>query len=598
MFGFLEKRKNRMLNWRKGEVIIFSFFILLTLVITYPLIFKMDRSIFSDPEWTFDSLGCLYGIWWAKYAWLNKFSSTFNHLVAFPFGVDSSQAPTQPGLSCPLLVLSLWQNEFFAYNFFILASFVLSAVIVYYLVYYLTKDKLASMFSGLVFAFCPNHSLQSFSHIGLAAIQWMPLYVLSLLMLNEERCYRNAIFLAFTFSLVTLSAYYYGYFMVIFTVGFILFKMAYGKWDKNYQVMKSEKLKTFKVIILAGVLALVMILPSSYNMIKNKILPQKPVCVQRTGRLEAVVTIKYKQPLSDLYRYAARGYDYLLPSEYHPIFGKLTQKIVKTISDGRRHWSERTLYLGLTPLFLAVMGVIGWKKRRKLKVGELKENFYILLFLFSAALAFYFSLPPLIGFGKIKIFTPSFFLYRLAPMFRVYARMGFVVTLCVAVLAGFGLRDILANIKRKWNQMAIALAFSFLILFEYTVVPPFRNVDFGKTPAVYEWLAKEPEDIVIAEYPLYDFINEKHYEYLFYQRVHQKKMVNGAPRGSKGDKIRELVMDILKPESRSVLKDLGVDYLIIHKESYEQRDWASLDNSQDLEFTKDFPSARVYRIRS
>jgi len=80
------------LNLRKGEVIIFSFFILLTLVITYPLVFKMNSSIFSDPEWTFDSLGFIHGLWMEKYARLNNIDYGKDDMVAYPFGVGGDRS--------------------------------------------------------------------------------------------------------------------------------------------------------------------------------------------------------------------------------------------------------------------------------------------------------------------------------------------------------------------------------------------------------------------------------------------------------------------------------------------------------------------------
>ncbi len=582
-------RREAMFNLGKREVTIFSFFIILTLIATYPLIFKMNNSIFSDSEWTFDSPGFIYGLWDGKQALLNNTDSGKNDMVAYPFGVPYAGNRLRSYLtpSAFLFLLVLLKNEIFAYNFCTLSSFILSGIFMYYLSFYLTKNKLAAFTSGIIFAFCSNHFLQAFSHFGMAQIQWMPLYVLSLIALNEKRSYPAAVLCGLAFSLVLLVNYYFGYFMVIITAGFILFNLAYRMWGKRLERERISRLKTIKLILLAGAISLVMILPSTYDTLKQIIRPK---------RAEAEVSFLYVRPYEDLYRYAARTYDYFLPTEYHPVFGRLTKKIVRKITGGQRHWAERTLYLGVTPLFLAFIGIMGWWKRRKLGIKKAKENFYIPLFLFLAVLAFYTSLSPVVQFWKIKIPTPSFFLYRIAPMFRVYARMGFVVTLSLAVLAGFGLRDILAKIKRKWAETAAAVIFSALILFEYTVIPPWRNVDFSKTPAVYEWLAEQPKDIIIAEYPLYDSIDERHFNYLFYQRIHRKKMINGAPRGTEGYSFRETMMDILKPGSRSVLRTLGANYLIIHKEIYDDKAISILDNSKDLRLIQDFPSARVYQI--
>lgn len=570
------------------DIIIFSFFILLTLFFTYPLIFKIKNSIFSDPEWTFDSLDSIYGIWRWKHAWVNKTPFYFNHLLSYPFGVDYSQHPRQPGITFPLLVLSLVGNEFFAYNIFILVSFILSAIIMYYLAYYLTKDKLASMVSGIIYAFCPNHSLQAFSHVALAVIQWMPLFILNLFILYERVSYKYVIYCAFSFALVSLTNYYYGYFMLIFTAGFILYiTIGPKKWSRNSWLGKISKLKILKVIILLGMVTIVFILPFTYSAIKVAFTVE---------RSQDMISAAYKRPYKDLFRYAARIYDYLLPSEYNPILGELTKEIVKKITGGQRHWAERTLYLGIVPLFLMVVSIIGWIKHWRLSKVNLRENFYIPFFIFSAALTFYFSLAPIINFGKIKIPTPSFLIYRLLPMFRVNARIGFVVTLCMAVLTGFGLKYILADIKGYRKKVIVSLTISLLILCEYTVAPPFRNVDLSKVPDVYNWLAALPDDIVIAEYPMVRSIEERYNKYVFYQRIHQKRTINGAHEGTIADAFRKKLVDITNPDVPPLLSYLGAKYVIIHKDIYQLSEMDKIDNMYGLSFVKDFSTARVYKI--
>ncbi len=568
------------------EILIFLFFIFLTFLWTYPLVFRMHTGIFSDPEWMFDSLGSLHGIWWQKCAWLNGFPSTFNHLVAFPFGVNTSRQVTQPCLVYPLLVLSLWQNELFAHNFLTLVSFVLSAVFSYCLLYYLTKNKLASMVSGLIFSFPPNHFLQAFSHLDQAQIQWMPLYVLSLLILNEQRSYRSAFFLAFTFSMVTLSCAYLGYFMVIFTVGFILFNMY--KWGQSGKKRNRNALRKYvKIILVAVSLSLIIILPFYWLAIETILSPSK---------LDEAVSSGYVRPLKDLYKYSARVSDYFAPSEYHPIFGKIDFWFMKPYTKPSRHWAERTLYLGMMPLFLTVYGVMRWWKRKKRKMSSGRENFIIPFFIFSAFLAFLFSLTPTVNIFGIPIPTPSFFMHKIAPMFRCSCRFGTVVILCISVLAGFGIKELLGRVQNKGRRVAVSSFIIGFILFEFTVIPPFRNVDLSKTPPVYKWLASEPSDVVIAEYPWIGSIQEKHYEYLFYQRVHQKRMVNGAPGWTFGEAVRKQARKIGNPETASILSYLGAKYVIVHKDAYNSGDIEKINGNPDLVFVKNFPSAIVYEV--
>jgi hypothetical protein len=573
------------------EVLIFLFFIILALIWTYPLIFKIHTSIFSDPEWTFDSLGVLRGIWWQKYALVNKLPSNFDSLVAHPFGVNLSTQNPQSAMSCSLVLLSLWEDEFFAYNFYVLASYVLSAILMYYLIYHLTLNRVSSTIGGLVYSFAPNHSLLSFAYLGLAAIQWMPLYVLSLFKLDKERSYRSAFLCGIIFSFVTLSNPYYGYFMFVFTIGFILFKTVF-RWICQRKVESREQRassgKYFKVIIVAVSIALLTILPFTYSIIKTLLSPSQSVEAQSLG---------YVRSYADLYRYSARVSDYFAPSEYHPILGKIDFWFIRPYTKPSRVWADRTLYLGMVPLFLTVYGVIGWWRRKRRKMSNKKEDFMIPFFVFSVFLAFLFSLSPTVNILGTPIPAPSFFMYKIAPMFRYLARFGTVVILGISVLAGFGVKELLSRIQGKIKQAGVTLFIAGFIIFEFMVIPPFRNVDLSETPTVYKWLASQPEDVVIAEYPWLGRTEWRHHEeYTFYQRVHQKKMVNGAPPWSLGEAIRKEARYVRRPETASVLSYLGAKYVIVHRDAYSPEDIERINSNPGLVFVKDFPEAVVYEV--
>ena len=207
-----------------GKITIFSFFILLGFIATLPLIFKMGTHIYGGG----DSLGTVWGFWWFKYASINNISSSFCPLIVAPFGFDFSQLPFSLLSDRIFPLLTLPTNEIFAYNFYVLISFPLSAVTMYYLVRYFTADSRASMLAGIIYGFCPYHFIHAYQHFYLANIQWIPLYILSLFKLNEERSYKSALFCAFAFSLVFFSSYYYGYFITIFTATFVLWKVWQG----------------------------------------------------------------------------------------------------------------------------------------------------------------------------------------------------------------------------------------------------------------------------------------------------------------------------------------------------------------------------------
>ncbi len=589
----MKKVINKILS-HYGEILIFGSFVIIALVFTYPLILKIKMSLYGYPKHHGDLFAAIWGFWWFKYAWINDLPSRLVPIIASPFGVDYSQFPRVVSIAnLAINCFSLIFDEIIAYNLVLLCSFAFSAIAMYFLVYYFTKDKIASAVAGMIFSFCPNHLMQGAIHLSLAYTMWIPLYTLFLFALVKNRTYKNAISCGLLFSLIIFSDFYLAYFMFIFTAMFICFRIIHSCFVKG---RVKFNLKMTKMAGIAILVCLVIILPFFYPILRNVV-----------GGLVFKTPISepgdYVRAYKDLFKYAARWQDYFLPSEFHPLFGKLSADYVKS-NWGARHYFERTLYLGFVPILLSVFAigkrVVGKVENLRLKVKnkifEKNEGYIISFFLFSAIAGFLFSLSPEITIGKFKIPMPSFFMYKIAPMFRVYARFGVIVMLSVSVLAGIGLSYLLKNIKKQATKVIVATSVGCLVLFEFINIPPFHNIDLSETPAVYEWLTSEPSDVVIAEYPWLRSIDEKHYEYLFYQRVHRKGMVNGAPDWALGDAIRKEARKIENPQTPSMLSYLGAKYVIVHKDAYDPEDIERISSNPGLAFVKDFPSAVVYQV--
>ena len=254
----------------KSKILIFSGFIFLGAIVTYPLIFKMSSHIYGVPG---DSLVNIYWFWWWKYAWGNNLSFTTIPLLSAPFGVKILDPFLFWTLYSSLLAIGLTflANEVFAYNFLILSSFPLAAITMYFLVYHFTRNRLASMVSGIIYSFSPYHFWHGFQHLTVAQIQWMPLYALFLFKLSEARNYKNAILCGFLFSVVTLETLYYGYFMLIFTGAFILWQGWQGLRKKSKVQSPKSKVNytthfhTCKVILVAVLVALLSASCSSFS---------------------------------------------------------------------------------------------------------------------------------------------------------------------------------------------------------------------------------------------------------------------------------------------------------------------------------------------
>ncbi len=584
-----------------SEILIFLSLIILSLILTYPLIFRMGSS-FSGYHG--DPMGAIYSLWRMKDTWAKGIPYHFNALVASPFGVEYVGNIRVPLLELFAKWLTILTNEIFAYNFIILLSFPLAGITMYYLVYYFTKNKMAGFLSGVIFTFSPYHFVHSWAHLGLSDIQWMPLYVLTLFRLDKNRTYVNAFLCAAAFFwLNAFSDPHYGYFMAVFTVSFLLFKLLYG-W-RHYRWPVADPRSAFrgvKVGLAAAGIALIIILPFRYRALKTAFFEPKT---------EAVAAQGYVRPFKDLFYRSAKPLNYLLPAVEHPVFGRYTTRFLGSIFYGRSS-SEHTLYLGYVSLILAAVAVRNWRRRRKGSTdprgGEplshqpavgTGNDFVVGFFIFAALIAVLFSQSPYWQIGPFRIPFPSYFMYKIIPMVRVYARFGIVVMLSVAVLAGIGVADILKKMKNgKWRIVFSGLVI-MLVLFEFWNWPPYRVTDVSKTPPVYEWLAEQPGDFTIVEYPL-----KNDYEYLFWQRIHRKPLVNGAMPGTYAEKVRKVIVNITGSKTPGVLRWLGAKYVIFHPDKYLNEEEATtvigavpdLSKVTGLRFVREFEGVQVYEV--
>ena len=107
-----------------------------------------------------------------------------------------------------------------------------------------------------------------------------------------------------------------------------------------------------------------------------------------------------------------------------------------------------------------------------------------------------------------------------------------------------------------------------LIGVEYINIPPFHCFD-STPPKLYTWLAKqEPEfNSAVVEYPMLAGRTPE-YGYMFWQRIHKQKLVNG------GDRSRlEKLLHIDNPQTVQQLREWGVKYVIVHRDFYEDKDY-------------------------
>ncbi|MBI4335861.1 MAG: hypothetical protein HY589_04325, partial [Candidatus Omnitrophica bacterium] len=280
-----------------------------------------------------------------------------------------------------------------------------------------------------------------------------------------------------------------------------------------------------------------------------------------------------------------------------PVFGKFTERYIGSPLYGVSY-TEHALYLGWVPLILAFIAWKRWRKGRKDPRGDgaprrqLSESdkFYIGFFIWLAIAALLFSQPPYFTFPYFKIYTPSFFMYKILPMFRAYCRFGVVVMFAVSVLAGSGLKFIISNIRNQKAKILAASLLCALALFEFWNWPPFKVIDLAKYPKAYDWLKQQKGDFVIAEYPL-DTEGPNEY-YKFCQTIHEKKIINGTIPGTYPNRVARSMWRLSDPRTPRVLSWMKVRYVLAHLNSY-----AAYDNIQMLDEFEEIKDRKIEGAR-
>lgn len=558
----------------KKFILITIFFIILTAIFTYPFIFRMNTSI-AGWQSTDEPFAALWNSWWYKYAFEHHLDDSYYSVIAAPYGVKTG-GTVYPVWNFLYRWSSILTNDIFPFNIQVFLSFILSGISMYYLTFYLTGKNIPSLFSAVIYAFCPYHFARAWQHLGLAQIQWMPLYLLTLIRLKEHLNPRNLFLCIIGILLVNSFELHYAIFMCICTILFLVYyRLFYKKIDSKL---------FFALFIVMAVGAVLVLSTPALGSLKNMLF-------QRNAIQPSVWSLV--RPFEDLFSQSARPLSYFLPAIAHPILGKLTEYFVGSPLYGVS-LTEHTLYLGWTSIALAFIAFRRWRLNKKLPITD-KEDFYIAFFLFLALATWLFSQPPWWNIFGFKLYMPSFLMYKILPIIRAYCRFGILVMLAIAVLAGFGLKFILERLRAQKIKIAISVLLCGLVLFEFWNYPPFKIVDVSNVPYAYYWLKEQTGDFTVAEYPL--DTDGGNVMYMFYQTIHEKRIINGTVPGTYPNSVSKTIAKLSDSNTAGILRWMGVKYILLHRQGYlntglieDEEELKKISQSPEFKFVRSFPA--------
>lgn len=542
---------DRRYGWLRKEGLFFSIYTVVTVVMTYPVLFRIGSVFYGLPE---DPLLFQWMFWYMARGgggWvLGRVP-----IIGYPSGVDLSFWAREMGVFLPGKILTWVVGQTAAYNLLVLASFILAGVFMYYLVRYLTGSPAAAFLAGLAYTFCPYHLEHAMVHVNLAGIEWLPLFFLCFFKLLQKRSWGNALLSAITFAVVTLSDFHYGVFAAMLAVMILLVRWLFTLRERRPAPFnKSTALRLGVALVVVAVLV-------------------APFLITLAGQSKSAA-FKRRAGREDLMKFSARPLEYVLPAAANPFLGHLTRGYQYTHLHGAEEY-ETSNYLGFVVIALALVGLAMYLGRGRGRRGrdagyesargsnefspadERSRLTVIWSMLLGVLLFFILSMPPYFTVEKTRIYLPSELVHRMLPLFRSYSRFSLMVLFCTLVLTAYGLAGLL---ERGWFKKHTALfvaTLAVLVLFEYTIVPPFRYTEVKPPLPAYAWLAGQEYAGPVAAYPM-DQKGWYVYQQLFEQTVHAKKMINagGLPYGVEPQ--YQYLMDLTHPYTPRVLASLGV----------------------------------------
>jgi hypothetical protein len=533
--------------WIKGACGATFLYTVLALVMTWPLAAGLARDVPSDLgdpllncwilAWTANhavallsgNLAAAQGFWNANMLYPEPLTLAYSeHLVPQALQIAPLYAASGELILC--------------YNLLFLSTYVLSGLGMFLFVREVTGAWRAALIAGLIYAFIPYRATQ-LAHLQVLSSQWMPFALFGLRRFFDTGRRLPLAGAAAATVAQNLSCTYYMAYFTPFLGAYVLYEIV---WRGR---VPDRRLWATLAVAAAVVVALTAPLVLPYMRLRAE------------GFVRAPPRAAYSADLAS----------YVTAPALNRTWGSILRPFPQPGSD---------LFPGIVPLALAGAALV------KLRRAPVPLFFCTGAALMAAWLSLGASVrllgEPLSDAGLYAV------LYHFVPGFdglRVPARMGMVVMLFVAVLAGLGAYAITSHNRRR-NLIVILVSALFVAESWAAPIPvnragrdgssvlrpPARVRSGDDTPPVYRAVATLASDAVLLELPFGYRLHEA--QYVFYSTVHWRKLVNGysgwrPPAYRRTDRrLRSL------PERRErawgALVDSGATHVIVHEHSYAQ----------------------------
>jgi hypothetical protein len=494
----------------KYGVVALILFVGITLVIFSPLLLNISNSTLA-PNITRpdviresrDRYHFIWNFWWESTALSGGKNVLYTNMMFAPNGVPLVLQTMDYVDGAIFGPVALLLGNVTAYNVIIIMSFILSFFTAFLLGRHLTESWIAGFGSGVVFAFFPQHVNQAlFGHPNLSSLEWMPAYLLALIMTYEHKKLRYPAVAGIFLALITFTELEQLVMVAIATGIYLLFVLI----TTRFSSIRSFLCRTSIMI------AVWLTLTSIYFV----------------QAFEAALTqSRAPPPISQIFYNSAKPIFYLTPQPASYLYGTLFAPNYSPLSPflnfphpgGTAQW---IIFIGFVTLTISILGVIMCTDRKK---------FY---FVVLAVVAFILSLGPSPNPSQMSIQTPYTIIFdhlSILEYFRATARFSILMMLALTPLVAMGISGIMKlakNMQRTHSRSGaitignmIGILIVGLILLEIAPVVTTQSVAYDP---VYKLIKDDPGQFSIIVLP--GSITTTDIA-LFGQTIHGKPLVNG-----------------------------------------------------------------------
>ncbi len=511
----------------KSEISAILGYLAITAIFFWPLVAGISSFI---PGTGGDTYQSAWELWWVSYSILSLHTSPyFTYFIYFPIGANlltQTMAPLAGILSAPFEAF----GSAVALNIVFIAGFVLSGFFMYIFAYYLTRNRYASFLAGAIYAFSPMHVFQSFGHLQWINIEWIPLFFMFLIIALKEKKHKYALYAALSFIFLTFMGDLEQ--SIAVSIGAVVLLASYYLTNDRRSIYNRRSL-----IYLAEIAVAIFILGSPVFI--------SIIIALQHGILSTVNAVSSTQANI---LYSPDVLSFFVPSLMNPLLGFIPNALNYLYASDP---TERTVYIGYSVIFLALVSIYDFRSRKSLKS--------LAPWIIPAVIFLILSIGPYLQVNGAVISSvpmPYLLLHKIPILnvFREPGRFDIMFELFISVLAAFGFIAISKNkIGPLRTEKGFFVLFLVLVLFEYSTTPISNaqlQANYGNAyiPAAYKDLGNATSNFSIITLPALPYYYSSSPELypgiaMYYQTASRKPLIGGYATRSNNTQL-ELLSDI------------------------------------------------------